>query len=106
MLDFSHHIAICPVSSVSLVIVIVEEFPLGINKGFLILMVLICQVNLSGAHMKMRQPFACPVRRNFLSGIQVELKQSVHQRSLRAQLHWLQVNINTFVRTHTQRPKD
>ncbi|XP_028257848.1 vacuolar protein sorting-associated protein 13C isoform X2 [Parambassis ranga] len=50
------------------------------------------EVNLSGAIMKMRQPFTCPVRRNFLSGIQVELKQSVHQRSLRAQLHWLQVD--------------
>lgn len=50
-----------------------------------------CQVNLSGAIMMMRQPFTCPVRRNFLSGIQVEFKQSLHQRSLRAQLHWLQV---------------
>lgn len=47
----------------------------------------------------MRQPFSCQVRRNFLSGIQVEFKQSVHQRSLRAQLYWLQVN--THVRTHT-----
>lgn len=42
--------------------------------------------------MMMRQPFSCQVRRNFLSGIQVEFKQSLHQRSLRAQLHWLQVN--------------
>ncbi|XP_061592670.1 intermembrane lipid transfer protein VPS13C isoform X5 [Cololabis saira] len=50
------------------------------------------QVNLSGATMKMRQPISCPVRRNFLSGIQVEFKQSLHQRSLRAQLHWLQVD--------------
>ena len=50
------------------------------------------QVNLSGATMMMRQPFTCQVRRNFLSGIQVEFKQSPHQRSLRAQLHWLQVN--------------
>uniref|UniRef100_A0A3P9B509 Vacuolar protein sorting-associated protein 13 VPS13 adaptor binding domain-containing protein n=1 Tax=Maylandia zebra TaxID=106582 RepID=A0A3P9B509_9CICH len=49
-------------------------------------------VNLSGATMMMRQPFSCQVRRNFLSGIQVEFKQSVHQRSLRAQLHWLQVD--------------
>ncbi|MEQ2165498.1 hypothetical protein GOODEAATRI_017447 [Goodea atripinnis] len=40
----------------------------------------------------MRQPHSCPVRRNFLSGIQVEFKQSLHQRSLRAQLHWLQVD--------------
>uniref|UniRef100_A0A3Q2DLX0 Vacuolar protein sorting 13 homolog C n=1 Tax=Cyprinodon variegatus TaxID=28743 RepID=A0A3Q2DLX0_CYPVA len=44
------------------------------------------------AVMKMRQPQSCPVRRNFLSGIQVEFKQSLHQRSLRAQLHWLQVD--------------
>ncbi|XP_027143245.1 vacuolar protein sorting-associated protein 13C isoform X3 [Larimichthys crocea] len=50
------------------------------------------EVNLSGAIMMMRQPFSCPVRRNFLSGIQVEFKQSPHQRSLRAQLHWLQVD--------------
>ncbi|XP_034470795.1 vacuolar protein sorting-associated protein 13C isoform X1 [Hippoglossus hippoglossus] len=50
------------------------------------------EVNLSGAIMMMRQPISCPVRRNFLSGIQVELKQSLHQRSLRAQLHWLQVD--------------
>lgn len=50
------------------------------------------QVNLSSAIMMMRHPFSCPVRRNFLSGIQVEFKQSQHQRSLRAQLHWMQVN--------------
>ncbi|KAK2854371.1 hypothetical protein Q5P01_007032 [Channa striata] len=50
------------------------------------------EVNLSGAIMMMRQPFCCQVRRNFLSGIQVEFKQSLHQRSLRAQLHWLQVD--------------
>ncbi|MGH0128064.1 UNVERIFIED_CONTAM: hypothetical protein FKN15_036109 [Acipenser sinensis] len=29
---------------------------------------------------------------SFLSGIQAEFKQSPHQRSLRAQVHWLQVN--------------
>ncbi|KAF1393337.1 hypothetical protein PFLUV_G00038030 [Perca fluviatilis] len=50
------------------------------------------EVNLSGAIMMMRQPFSCPVRRNFLSGIQVEFKQSAHQRCVRAQLHWLQVD--------------
>lgn len=50
------------------------------------------EVNLSSVIMKMRQPFSCQVRRNFLSGIQVEFKQSRHQRSLRAQLHWLQVD--------------
>ncbi|XP_043958536.1 vacuolar protein sorting-associated protein 13C isoform X2 [Gambusia affinis] len=50
------------------------------------------EVNLSPAVMLMRQPHACPVRRNFLSGIQVEFKRSLHQRSLRAQLHWLQVD--------------
>uniref|UniRef100_A0A3B3YD34 Vacuolar protein sorting 13 homolog C n=1 Tax=Poecilia mexicana TaxID=48701 RepID=A0A3B3YD34_9TELE len=44
------------------------------------------------AVMMMRQPHSCPVRRNFLSGIQVEFKRSLHQRSLRAQLHWLQVD--------------
>ncbi|KAM9860925.1 intermembrane lipid transfer protein VPS13C [Aulostomus maculatus] len=50
------------------------------------------EVNLSGATMMMRQPFSSPLRRNFLSGIQVEFKKSLHQRSLRAQLHWLQVD--------------
>ncbi|XP_041649214.1 vacuolar protein sorting-associated protein 13C isoform X2 [Cheilinus undulatus] len=50
------------------------------------------EVNFSGATMMMRQPISCPIRRNFLSGIQVEFKQSLHQRSLRAQLHWLQVD--------------
>lgn len=59
------------------------------------------QVNLSGATMMMRQPSSCQVRRNFLSGIQVEFKQSVHQRSLRAQLHWLQVNTHTPRWIHT-----
>ncbi|XP_013889490.1 vacuolar protein sorting-associated protein 13C [Austrofundulus limnaeus] len=50
------------------------------------------EVNLNTAVMMMRQPHSCPIRRNFLSGIQVEFKQSMHQRSLRAQLHWLQVD--------------
>ncbi|XP_051920113.1 intermembrane lipid transfer protein VPS13C isoform X3 [Hippocampus zosterae] len=50
------------------------------------------EVNLGAAVMMMRRPFSCPLRRNFLSGIQVELKRSRHQRSLRAQLHWLQVD--------------
>ncbi|XP_070411206.1 intermembrane lipid transfer protein VPS13C isoform X2 [Nothobranchius furzeri] len=50
------------------------------------------EVNLNRAGMMMRQPHSCPVRRNFLPGIQVEFKQSIHQRSLRAQLHWLQVD--------------
>ncbi|XP_077419043.1 intermembrane lipid transfer protein VPS13C isoform X3 [Vanacampus margaritifer] len=50
------------------------------------------EVNLGVAVMMMRQPFSCPLRRNFLSAIQVELKRSQHQRSLRAQLHWLQVD--------------
>ncbi|KAG7264760.1 hypothetical protein CRUP_015201 [Coryphaenoides rupestris] len=48
------------------------------------------EVNFGKVPMLMRQPFSCAVRRNFLSGIQVEFKQSPHQRSLRAQLHWLQ----------------
>ncbi|XP_056135016.1 intermembrane lipid transfer protein VPS13C [Lampris incognitus] len=50
------------------------------------------EVNFGRVPAMMRQPFFCPVRRNFLSGIQVEFKQSPHQRSLRAQLHWLQVD--------------
>ncbi|XP_035272648.1 vacuolar protein sorting-associated protein 13C isoform X5 [Anguilla anguilla] len=50
------------------------------------------EVNFNKVPMVMRQPYACHIRRNFLSGIQVEFKQSPHQRSLRAQLHWLQVD--------------
>ncbi|XP_062405510.1 intermembrane lipid transfer protein VPS13C isoform X2 [Sardina pilchardus] len=42
--------------------------------------------------LQMRQPYSCSIRRNSLAGIQVEYKQSKHQRSLRAQLHWLQVD--------------
>uniref|UniRef100_A0A8K9UDQ0 Vacuolar protein sorting 13 homolog C n=1 Tax=Oncorhynchus mykiss TaxID=8022 RepID=A0A8K9UDQ0_ONCMY len=50
------------------------------------------EVNFGKVPMVMRQPFSSTIRRNFLSGIQVEFKQSPHQRSLRAQLHWLQVD--------------
>ncbi|XP_069836922.1 intermembrane lipid transfer protein VPS13C isoform X1 [Dendropsophus ebraccatus] len=42
--------------------------------------------------MEMRLPIKCKIRRSFLSGINIELKQSPHQRSLRAQLYWLQVD--------------
>ncbi|XP_073435523.1 intermembrane lipid transfer protein VPS13C isoform X2 [Dendrobates tinctorius] len=42
--------------------------------------------------MEMRSPVKCKIRRSFLSGIHIELKQSPHQRSLRAQLYWLQVD--------------
>lgn len=49
------------------------------------------QVNFGRLPMLMRQPFSCTIRRNFLPGICIELKQSPHQRSLRAQLYWLQV---------------
>ncbi|NXM65950.1 VP13C protein, partial [Serilophus lunatus] len=50
------------------------------------------QVNFSKFPMEMRLPVKCIIRRNFLSGIQMEFKQSPHQRSLRAQLYWLQVD--------------
>ncbi|XP_041074256.1 vacuolar protein sorting-associated protein 13C-like [Polyodon spathula] len=50
------------------------------------------EVNFTKIPMEMRHPLVCNIRRNFLSGIQVEFKQSPHQRSLRAQLHWLQVD--------------
>ncbi|XP_059386006.1 intermembrane lipid transfer protein VPS13C isoform X3 [Carassius carassius] len=50
------------------------------------------EVNFGRLPMLMRQPFPCIIRRNFLPGICIELKQSPHQRSLRAQLHWLQVD--------------
>lgn len=55
------------------------------------------QVNFGRVPMLMRQPFSCQIRRNFLPGIRVELKQSPHQRSLRAQLYWLQVTRTHFV---------
>ncbi|GCC33396.1 hypothetical protein chiPu_0011865, partial [Chiloscyllium punctatum] len=42
--------------------------------------------------MQIRLPQRLSIRRNFLSGIQVEFKQSAHHRSLRAQLNWLQVD--------------
>ncbi|XP_052457976.1 intermembrane lipid transfer protein VPS13C isoform X3 [Carassius gibelio] len=50
------------------------------------------EVNFGRFPMVMRQPFSSPIRRNFLPGIRIELKQSPHQRSLRAQLYWLQVD--------------
>uniref|UniRef100_A0A3B1ISC6 Vacuolar protein sorting 13 homolog C n=1 Tax=Astyanax mexicanus TaxID=7994 RepID=A0A3B1ISC6_ASTMX len=50
------------------------------------------EVNFARVPMQMRLPYSSPIRRNFLSGIHMELKQSPHQRSLRAQLHWLQVD--------------
>uniref|UniRef100_A0A8C3T172 Vacuolar protein sorting 13 homolog C n=1 Tax=Chelydra serpentina TaxID=8475 RepID=A0A8C3T172_CHESE len=50
------------------------------------------EVNFGKMPMKMRLPIKCSIRRNFLSGIHIEFKQSPHQRSLRAQLNWLQVD--------------
>lgn len=64
---------------------------------------LLKQVNFGRLPMLMRQPFSCPIRRNFLPGICIEFKQSPHQRSLRAQLYWLQVkpSHNLLVEYHT-----
>ncbi|XP_054421308.1 intermembrane lipid transfer protein VPS13C isoform X3 [Pteronotus mesoamericanus] len=50
------------------------------------------EVNFDKSPMEMRFPIQCPIRRDFLSGIQIEFKQSPHQRSLRATLYWLQVD--------------
>uniref|UniRef100_A0A8I5ZMR7 Vacuolar protein sorting 13 homolog C n=1 Tax=Rattus norvegicus TaxID=10116 RepID=A0A8I5ZMR7_RAT len=50
------------------------------------------EVNFDKVPMEMRLPLRCPIKRDFLSGIQVEFKQSPHQRSLRARLYWLQVD--------------
>ncbi|XP_075432218.1 intermembrane lipid transfer protein VPS13C isoform X2 [Ascaphus truei] len=50
------------------------------------------KVSFSTVPMGMLLPVKCSIRRNFLSGIHVEFKQSPHQRSLRAQLYWLQVD--------------
>ncbi|XP_077174397.1 intermembrane lipid transfer protein VPS13C isoform X2 [Paroedura picta] len=50
------------------------------------------EVNFNKRPMEMRLPTKCSIKRDFLSGIHVEFKQSPHQRSLRAQLYWLQVD--------------
>ncbi|KAM7158322.1 intermembrane lipid transfer protein VPS13C isoform 2-T2 [Molossus nigricans] len=50
------------------------------------------EVNFDKVPMEMRLPIRCPIKRDFLSGIQIEFKQSPHQRSLRARLYWLQVD--------------
>uniref|UniRef100_A0A8D2LL52 Vacuolar protein sorting 13 homolog C n=1 Tax=Varanus komodoensis TaxID=61221 RepID=A0A8D2LL52_VARKO len=50
------------------------------------------EVNFDKMPMEMNLPFKCPIRRDFLSGIDVEFKQSAHQQSLRAKLCWLQVD--------------
>ncbi|KAJ6664322.1 hypothetical protein lerEdw1_008541 [Lerista edwardsae] len=50
------------------------------------------EVNFSKMPMEMRLPIKCNIKRDFLSGIQIEFKQSHHQQSLRAQLYWLQVD--------------
>ncbi|XP_008062169.1 vacuolar protein sorting-associated protein 13C-like [Carlito syrichta] len=50
------------------------------------------EVNFGKVPMEMRLPIRCPIKRDFLSGIQIEFKQSPHQRSLRARLYWLQVD--------------
>ncbi|XP_028627194.1 vacuolar protein sorting-associated protein 13C [Grammomys surdaster] len=50
------------------------------------------EVNFDKVPMEMRLPIRCPIKRDFLSGIEVEFKQSPHQRSLRARLYWLQID--------------
>lgn len=55
------------------------------------------QVNFDKVPMEMRLPVHCPIKRDFLSGIQVEFKQSPHQRILRARLYWLQVTLSFSV---------
>nr|XP_056721786.1 intermembrane lipid transfer protein VPS13C [Euleptes europaea] len=50
------------------------------------------EVNFNKTPMEMRLPTKCNIKRDFLSGIHIEFKQSPHQRSLRAQLYWLQVD--------------
>ncbi|XP_074183747.1 intermembrane lipid transfer protein VPS13C [Rhinolophus sinicus] len=50
------------------------------------------EVNFDTVPMEMRLPIRCPIKRDFLSGIQIEFKQSPHQRSLRATLYWLQID--------------
>uniref|UniRef100_A0A670ZC06 Vacuolar protein sorting 13 homolog C n=1 Tax=Pseudonaja textilis TaxID=8673 RepID=A0A670ZC06_PSETE len=50
------------------------------------------EINFDKVPMEMRLPFKCIIKRDFLSAIQIEFKQSAHQKSLRAQLYWLQVD--------------
>ncbi|XP_061451865.1 intermembrane lipid transfer protein VPS13C isoform X2 [Rhineura floridana] len=50
------------------------------------------EVNFNKMPMEMRLPIKCNIKRDFLSGIHIEFKQSPHQQSLRAQLYWLQVD--------------
>ncbi|XP_039196017.1 vacuolar protein sorting-associated protein 13C isoform X5 [Crotalus tigris] len=50
------------------------------------------EINFDKLPMEMRLPFKCIIKRDFLSAIQIEFKQSAHQKSLRAQLYWLQVD--------------
>ncbi|XP_041840973.1 LOW QUALITY PROTEIN: vacuolar protein sorting-associated protein 13C-like [Melanotaenia boesemani] len=50
------------------------------------------EVNLNTTIMMMRPACFLPVRRELPVWIQVEFKQSKHQRSLRAQLYWLQID--------------
>ena len=57
---------------------------------------LFSQVNFGKDPMEMRLPSRCSIRRHFLSGIQVEYKQSPHQRRLRARLYWLQVTLSSY----------
>ncbi|XP_062998550.1 intermembrane lipid transfer protein VPS13C isoform X2 [Elgaria multicarinata webbii] len=50
------------------------------------------EVNFNKTPMEMRLPIRCYIKRDFLSGIEIEFKQSRHQQSLRAKLYWLQVD--------------
>uniref|UniRef100_A0A8C6YGF2 Vacuolar protein sorting 13 homolog C n=1 Tax=Naja naja TaxID=35670 RepID=A0A8C6YGF2_NAJNA len=54
------------------------------------------EINFDKVPMEMRLPFKCIIKRDFLSAIQIEFKQSAHQKSLRAQLYWLQVGSLSF----------
>ncbi|ETE73059.1 Vacuolar protein sorting-associated protein 13C, partial [Ophiophagus hannah] len=55
------------------------------------------EINFDKVPMEMRLPFKCIIKRDFLSAIQIEFKQSAHQKSLRAQLYWLQVEPKPFI---------
>ncbi|XP_032870852.1 vacuolar protein sorting-associated protein 13C isoform X2 [Amblyraja radiata] len=51
-----------------------------------------CNLEADFHRMETRLPQPMSIRRNFLSGIHIEYKQSAHHRSLRAQLYWLQID--------------
>ncbi|EMP30416.1 Vacuolar protein sorting-associated protein 13A [Chelonia mydas] len=45
----------------------------------------------NGGNMKIQQPNEIPVRRNYLPALNVEYSTSAHQKSVRVQVYWIQI---------------